>query len=340
MKPCRQPSLFLLFIFMSLLLMISSLHAAPRHVFKVATLAPEGSVWMKTFNEFEKEVLEKTEGQVGFRIYPGGVMGDDKSILRKMQVGQLHGGGFTGTGISEMVPDFRVLGVPFLFQTYGEIDSTLEIVEPAFRKSFEQHGFILLAVTEIGFIYTMSTSPITSLEELRRSKCWSPEGDPVSQAYFETIEVSPVPLSIPDVLPALQTGLINTVFNSFYGAIALQWFTKTKFITDIPFAYSYGVFLIDKKRFDRLPPEYADVVIETAKKHFNALVQDARKNNEEALAVLKRNGSELLAVSSEEQNELLRYRDIMVDKAVGTFFSQAIYEAVLNHLRERRSQTN
>ena len=91
----------------------------PRHLFKIASLAPEGSVWVDAFKEFASEVTEKTGGEVGFRIYPGGIMGDDRAMYRKMRVGQLHGGGFTMTGIAAIVPDFRVLAIPFLFQSYG-----------------------------------------------------------------------------------------------------------------------------------------------------------------------------------------------------------------------------
>ena len=98
-----------LLIFSWIFLLPPDLQAKPTHVFKIASLAPEGSVWVDSFKEFATEVTEKTNGEIGFRIYPGGIMGDDKAMYRKLRVGQLHGGGFTMTGISEMVDDFRVM---------------------------------------------------------------------------------------------------------------------------------------------------------------------------------------------------------------------------------------
>ena len=228
-------------LFVALLLVISvdkAYASRPKYLFKVASLAPEGSIWTKTFRNFTKEVEEKSGGEIGFKIYAGGVMGDDRAMYRKMRVGQLNGGGFTMSGISEVIQDFRVLGIPFMFNSYDEVDRVKEKLLPRFEKEFDNKGMVLLAMSEVGFIYTMSTTSISTLAELRQSKAWAPEGDPISRALLETVGVTPIPLSIPDVLTSLQTGLINTTFNSFYGSIVLQWFTKISYITDIPFVYA------------------------------------------------------------------------------------------------------
>ncbi|MEW6291041.1 MAG: TRAP transporter substrate-binding protein DctP, partial [Thermodesulfobacteriota bacterium] len=200
--------------------------AGPKYLFKVATLAPEGSVWTKRFREFSREVEDKSNGEVGFKIYAGGVMGDDLAMYRKMRVGQLNGGGFTMTGIGSVVPDFRVLGIPFLLHSYAELDWVKQGLLEHFNKTFAENGLELIALTEVGFIYTMSTVPIATVEELKKSTCWAPDNDPLSAGFLETLGAAPIPLSIPDVLTSLQTGLIGTVFNSFYGSIVLQWYSK------------------------------------------------------------------------------------------------------------------
>src|SRR5210317_2159670 len=152
-----------------------------RYTFKVASLAPEGSVWTKRFRDFAEEVEKNSGGEIGFKIYAGGVMGDDRAMYRKMRVGQLNGGGFTMAGMSEIVPDFRVLGIPFMFNSYDEVDRVREKLMPRFEKEFDDKGMVLLAVSEVGFVYTMSTTPITTLDELKQSKAWAPEGDPISR---------------------------------------------------------------------------------------------------------------------------------------------------------------
>jgi len=324
-------------IFLFLLLVITftgQAHAGnPKYIFKVASLAPDGSVWARRFRDFTREVEEKSNGEIGFKIYAGGVMGDDRAMYRKMRVGQLNGGGFTMTGISEVVPDFRVLGIPFLFNSYDEVDRVKEKLLPRFEKEFDKQGLVLLALSEVGFIYTMSSFPISTLAELKQSKPWAPEGDPVSKILLETVGVTPIPLSIPDVLTSLQTGLINTAFNSFYGSIVMQWFTKISYITDIPFVYAYGAFILDKKTFSRLPPHYAGMMKTAAQTHFSKLLTDTRKSNEEALQVLLQNNITLIKPTPITKAELQNnYRDQAVQKLIDDAFSRSIYEEAMMHL--------
>ena len=323
-------------LFVALLLVISvdkAYASRPKYLFKVASLAPEGSIWTKTFRNFTKEVEEKSGGEIGFKIYAGGVMGDDRAMYRKMRVGQLNGGGFTMTGISEVVPDFRVLGIPFMFNSYDEVDRVKEKLLPRFEKEFDNKGMVLLAMSEVGFIYTMSTTSISTLAELKQSKAWAPEGDPISRALLETVGVAPIPLSIPDVLTSLQTGLINTTFNSFYGSIILQWFTKISYITDIPFVYAYGAFVLDKKTFSKLPTHYADMMKTAARNHFEKLLVDTRKSNEESIQVLIDNGISLVKPTPMFKAELQNnYREMTVQKLIDDAFSKSIYEQAMMHL--------
>ena len=323
-----------IFLFLLVVTFPGQSHAGnQKYLFKVASLAPDGSVWARRFRDFTREIEDKSNGEIGFKIYAGGVMGDDRAMYRKIRVGQLNGGGFTMTGISEVVPDFRVLGIPFLFNSYDEVDRVKEKLLPRFEKEFDKQGLVLLALSEVGFIYTMSSFPISTLAELKQSKPWAPEGDPVSKVLLETVGVTPIPLSIPDVLTSLQTGLINTAFNSFYGSIVMQWFTKISYITDIPFVYAYGAFILDKKTFSRLPPHYAEMMKTAAQTHFAKLLTDTRKSNEEALQVLLQNNITLVKPTPITKTELQNsYRDQTVQKLIDDAFSRSIYEEVMMHL--------
>ena len=330
--------LFLFALFGGLLLPSPAAEAGrPKYLFKIASLAPDGSIWAKRFKEMTKEIIEKSNNEIGFKIYPGGVMGDDRAMYRKMRIGQLQGGGFTMTGIGEVVEDFRVLGIPFLFDSYAEVDYVTEKLWPHFQKAFLDKKLVLLAMSEVGFIYTMSKKPITTLDELKNSKSWVPEGDPISNVFLETVGVTPTALSIPDVLTSLQTGLIDTVFNAFYGAIVLQWFTRTNYITDIPFAYGYGAIVLDQKTFAKLPPEYARMMEATARTHFARLLQDTRQSNESALQVLQDNGITLVKPAPGTREELQGFRVKTVNKLDNGVFSKKIYEETMQSLTEFRT---
>ena len=314
-------------------------HAAAKYLFKIASLAPTGSVWIEQFKSFGKEVAEKTGGEVVFRVYAGGVMGDDQAMYRKMRIRQLHGGGFTMTGISAVVPDFRVMAIPFFFETYEEVDYVKNGLIPVFTERFREKGLEFIAMTEVGFVYAMSTKPIASFDDLRKSTNWSPTGDPISETYLVSLGITPVQLSIPDVLSSLQSGLIDTAYNSLYGSIIMQWFTKAKYLVDTPYGYAYGAFVLDSKAFAKLPEKYQQILHTAAKTHFAILLKNTRKSNFDSRKVLKEHGAEFLQADAQTLKILREKRDLTIDKLIPDSFSQDIYDREKTLLEEYRKST-
>lgn len=337
-KQMKRRTAFILLTALFCLLNTLPLQAAPKYLFKVATLAPSGSVWIEQFEKFSAKILEDTGGEVGFRIYPGGVMGDDQTMLRKMRVGQLHGGGFTMTGISLQVPDFRVMGIPFLFESYEEVDHVRKGLLPEFKKQFQEEGLEFVAMTEVGFIYPMSTQPINNYVTFKESKNWSPTGDPLSEGFLQTLGITPISLTIPDVLSSLQSGLIETVYNSFYGSIIMQWFTKAHYIVDFPYGYAYGVFAVSSKKFDALPPAHQEAIHRAADTYFPILLAETRKSNEESYRVLAERGNEFLTLDQETIGILKEKRDIAMEKMIPGAVSEKIYKSTIELLDEYRGQ--
>jgi TRAP-type transport system periplasmic protein len=314
------------------------LQAAPKHLFKIASLAPAGSVWVEQFENFAKEVETKTGGEVGFRVYPGGVMGDDQAMFRKMRVGQLHGGGFTMTGIATVVPDFRVMAIPSLFSSYAEVDFVKEGLLPTFKERFREKELEFIALTEVGFIYAMSTQPINTLEQLQQSKNWSPSGDPISENYLKALGITPVQLSIPDVLSSLQSGLIETVYNSLYGSIVLQWFTKAKYVIDTPYGYAYGVFALDGKKFAALTEAQQQAVHAAAAVHFPILLEKTRASNNDSRKVMLDRGTEFQKFDEKTSQVLQEKREQAVSQLIPDSLSKATHDLAIKLLEEYRSK--
>ena len=313
------------------------INAAPRHTFKIASLAPEGSVWVNAFKDFAQEVTSKTDGEIAFRIYPGGIMGDDRAMYRKMRVGQLHGGGFTMTGIAEIVPDFRIMAIPFLFHSYEEVDHVSAQLQPLLKKRFSENGMQLLAMTEVGFIYTFSNQPRVTVSDLQQAKTWAPTGDPLTAAFLSELGVSPITLSIPDVLSSLQTGLIDTAFNSLYGSIILQWFTKAPYVTDQPYGYAYGCFILSKKAIEKLSVEQVDIIEKTAEKYFSDLIKKTRESNRDSRAVLSKQGVNFVKTTDEVIEIMEEHRDSAIKKVRGKSFSEEAYQSLQSALSQYRS---
>lgn len=329
----------LITLLLSLLVLDTPLiQAAPKHLFKIASLAPAGSVWVEQFERFAREVEEKTGGEVGFRVYPGGVMGDDQAMFRKLRVGQLHGGGFTMTGIAAAVPDFRVMAIPFLFESYEEVDFVKEGLLPTFEERFREKDLELIALTEVGFIYAMSTTSISTLEDLQKSKNWSPAGDPLSEAYLTALGITPVQLAIPDVLSSLQSGLVETVYNSLYGSIVLQWFTKARYVVDFPYGYAYGVFALDRKKFAALPEAHQQAIDAAAALHFPVLLKKTRESNDDSRRVMAERGTEFLKIDRQTVQLLQAKRDEAVKTLIPGSLSKDIHDRTTGLLQEFRNK--
>ena len=158
----------------------------------------------------------------------------------------------------------------------------------------------------------------------------------MTASFLANLGITPIPLSIPDVLTSLQTGLVDTVFNSLYGSIVLQWYTKARYITDIPFGYAYGVFLLDRKSFSKLPEKYAELVQATADKHFSALIDQTRKSNEESRQVLEQSGVAFVKAESGIIKESEEQRDKTVQQLRGNAFSAEAYNIAAKILENSR----
>ncbi|HXX34443.1 MAG TPA: TRAP transporter substrate-binding protein DctP [Thermodesulfobacteriota bacterium] len=301
-------------------------------VIKLATLAPEGSSWAKAFNALNSEIIKKTENKVQFRIYPGGVLGDEKDVLRKMKIGQIQGAALTAGGLSAIYKDIDVLQIPFLFQNYGEVDYVLTKMDSYFRKGFEENGYVLLGWSEAGFLYLMSTIPIASVSDLKKAKVWIWEESPMSKAIFDEAGVSAIPLSIPDVMVGLQTGLVNVVYVPPTGAISLQWFTKIKYVTDVPLVYLLGGLVLRKDTFNQIPPSLQSVLLESFQKHLEPLKTVTRDENRDAMKVMTKQGVKLVTPSKDQVDEFKKLSNKAIGHITGQSFSKKSLEEVTSLL--------
>lgn len=334
-----KPKICYVILLMVLFMAIEPVQAGNKHVIKFATLAPEGSSWMKSMHSLADKVKEATDGNVSFRFYPGGVSGDEKDVIRKMRIGQLHGAGFTGVGLGEILSEVRVLDLPFLFETDEEIQHVYKKMNDYFSGRYEEKGYVLLGWVPVGWVHFFSQQPIRSVEDLRQSKPWMWEGDPLVEEAYEGLKVQPIPLSITDVLLSLQTGMVDTVYSSTQGALALQWFTKVKHVSRLRMGYATGGVLISKRQFDKLPESYQAAVKKIGAECLQELVQLIQSDNVKAEKVLENNGVKWVALPDEKAMGPFHEAGAFVRKNLaGTYIPAELLDRVLNHLKELRAQ--
>lgn len=307
------------------------------YLIKVATIAPEGSTWVTVLREYDAQIRKESNGRIGFKIYAGGVAGDEIDVLKKIRIGQYHAGGFTGVGIGEIAPNLRVIDSPFLFKSYDEVDYIYQKYNDDFEKEIEKGGFVLLGWAEVGFVYTFTKTPVYGIEDLKKLKMWAWQGDPIAEVAYKVIGVTPVPLSVTEVLTSLQTGLIDGVYGSPLAVLATQWFTKVKYMHNVPLSDASGALLISKRYFDSLPRDLQEILLRNGKKYLRKLVELSRQENAKAIETLKKNG---IIITEPPSKKLLDEYDEIGKRArrmlVGRLFTEEWLNRIEKSLEEYR----
>jgi TRAP-type C4-dicarboxylate transport system substrate-binding protein len=160
----------------------------------------------------------------------------------------------------------------------------------------------------------MSTVPINGVADLKGKKVWTRANSPMANAVFTTAQVSPVAIGAPDVLVALQTNLLEVVYNAPYYAVVTQWYSRTKHIVDLPLAYVGGALIISSKALSRLPPALQDTTKRVCRKYLRRLAEKTRKDNEEALELMLKRGLQRITV---EPAEVERFKSLFDEAMEG-----------------------
>ncbi len=305
---------------------------------RIATQAPEGTVWMDAMNDVKAEVERGSRGRVRFQVFPNGSQGDEKAVIERMQVGLLHGGLFTGIGLGEILPMVRILELPFVYEDKAEIDAVRVALEPDFKRGFEEKGFVFLGWSEVGWAYVFSKQEARNLAELRQRKIWVWQGDPLAEKVFQTFELAGTPLPLTDVLTSLQTGMIDSVYNAPYGLVGLQWHHNVKFMSRMTVGHGTGALLVSKAEWQKLPPAVRNGIGAAARKRLDALLVEVAQKNEETIAQLQKDGVQIVPIP---QDEMPRYRELgakVADEMVGKLYDKATLDRVKAILAERRAK--
>ena len=300
-----------------------------QYLIKFATYAPDGSTWMNIMRQFDQAIRSESGGRLGFKMYPGGVQGEDKDVMKRIRLGQLHSAGLTGVGIGDISPTLRILDAPFLFQSYEEVDHVHTAFAAELEQEFRNNGFVLLGWAEVGFVYVFSKSPVRAAADMKGVKMWVWESDPIAEAAFQEIGVNPVPLSLVDVLTSLQTGLISGAYTSPLAALVLQWNTRVQYMLNLPLADAAGAVVMSKKKFDELPPDLHEILLRNGKKYMAQVTAASRQDNATAVEKMKKNGLQVLEPSSPKaQQEYAAIGKRARQSLVGKLFDQAWLDRV------------
>jgi len=303
----------------------NSLQAAQQ--VKLAVLVPEGTTWGNSLKKFAKEVDLVTGGEVNLKVYYGGVSGDEPDVLRKVRIGQLHGGIFTGKTLGDINGDVRAMEIPFTFyNNQKKASETLNKLAPQFDNTFKTKGFVNLGFYEIGQVYVVSTKKVSNLNELKGVKIWSWEGDPLVGAMLDSLQLVSVPLALPDVLSSLSTGIINAAYAPPLAILALQWNTKVKYLVDFPTAFSIGALLISDKVWTKIKPDHQQKILSLSKKFVKEANDKSIEESESAKQLLKKSGIEFVSFPEADYKAAAGVRSQVINKLKDKYISSKVLQ--------------
>ncbi len=320
-------------LFATLLALTPLVHAVD---VKIATLAPNQSAWMQDMRAAGKEIEQRTDGRVKLRFYGGGTQGTEDKVLQKIKIGQLHGGTFSATDFMQDYGAINIYGLPFVFASWDEVRYVRERMDARLQAGFADLNFVTFGIAG-SFSMVLSNDPIRNYDDMKGKKVWLPQGDFVSYEAMRRLQLSPVALPITDVLTGLQTGLLDIAAIPPEVAVALQWHTRVKYVTNMPVVFGISFLAISKRTFDRLAADDQMVVSEVLNGVYADIDQKAPAESENAMQALQSIG--ITRVEPEEgqfaelQQTMSKFnREMAIEGA----YPLGVYEEMLDHIGEFR----
>ena len=305
---------------------------------RIATLAPDGSDWMKEFDKAASEVKEKTSGRVVLKYFAGGQQGDERDYVRKIKLGQLDGAGVTSIGLSLIDESIRVLELPRMFNTVEEVDYVADKMWPYFQKKFEAKGFKLNDRGEVGWIYVISKDKLTTMAQIQGAKIWQWGDDAIIGAMFKKLGLKGQPLGVPEVEGSLTSGRINAAYGSPYAAVALQWSSKIGFISSMPISFAIGATVISLEASKKLSAEDTKTVASIGTASAKKLRKVIRKANDAAQKSMTKRGVVTVEMPKETVDAFDKAAAEIQTELAGKVYSKEELGMVIKYRAEFRAK--
>jgi TRAP-type C4-dicarboxylate transport system substrate-binding protein len=299
---------------------------------KIATIAPKGSVFYTVLKDLGDEWKTLSKGQIKLKIYPGGVAGGDREVMRKIKLGTLHGGLITATGLSVLDKSVNALQIPLAYRDYGEADYVRTQMHPGLAAIYAEKGFEILGWAEAGWIRFIGKTPIRVPADRAGHKFFVIAGDPEQAAVWKAAGFMVVPLPTAEISTGLQTGLITAMPTTAQAALLLQWYKHAPHMMARAWAPLMGAFVVDKRVWDRVEPSLRADLAAAARRATDRLLQESRRAEVASVEAMKKRG---LVVHPVTQVHLEAWRALVQsahDAIRGPYAPAAKYDEAMGHL--------
>jgi TRAP-type transport system periplasmic protein len=321
-------------------LLLSANRAASAEPVKVrlATLAPKGSSYTKHLQAMGEQWRQAPGGGVLLTIYPDGTMGSEADMVRRMRLGQLQAALVTTSGLTEIEPGAGGLQtMPKVFRNLEEVDYIGEKLQPMLEKRLEAKGFVVLFWSDTGFVRFFSKQPVITPDDLRKTKLFVSANRAAELDIYRFVGCQPVPLEVADILPGLQTGLIDSVCMPPSIALAIQLDAAAPNMLDMNWVPLVGAAIINKKTWDALSPEAQEALRKSAQQAGKLIKADGRRENVESIEALRKRGLKIHSLTPEIEADWDRTVEKAWPKIRGTVVPRDIYDEVMSDLKKFRA---
>jgi TRAP-type C4-dicarboxylate transport system substrate-binding protein len=300
----------------------------PAIVVKMGTSAPEGSSWHQIFKEMGGKWAQAPGGGVTLRIYPGGVLGDEPDLVRKMRVGQIQAAALTATGLAEIDESVAALQIPMMFRSYAELDYVRERMRPALEKRLLDKEFVVLNWGDAGWVMFFAKEPFTTPDDVKKMKLFVWAGDNDAVELWKAAGFHPVPLPSTEILTGLQTGLINAFDTTPLLALSSQWFALAPRMLDLKWAPLLGATVMTRKAWEKIPKDTRPAVLRAAAEAGERLKGDIRAANDKAIEAMQEHGLKVAPATSAVEALWLKAAEDTYAKIRGTLVPAAMFDDV------------
>ena len=320
--------------------MVAAAMAAPLFsmTIKVGSIAPSGSPWDKALKKIAAEWKAISGGTIDMKIYPGGIVGNEPDMIRKMRIGQLHAAIFTGMGMSYISPDVFSLSLPFLVRNDKELDYIMKKSTPYFEKLIAKKGFSVVVWSKAGWINFFSTKPVVYPRDLKPLKLSVAEGDAELLQAWRVMGYNAIPLATNDLMTALQNGMVEAFYAPPLVAASFQWFGIAKHMCGIQVAPLIGGIVISKKTWDEIPADIRPKLVKSARQIVDGLFAETNTLEKSAIDTMLKHGLQIHPVPADGTKLWEKEAHKGWDAYVGKTFSKELLERLKGYVREYREK--
>lgn len=267
-------------------------------VLRMATSAPDGTAWAHQLKAVGDGVAERTHGALHIKWYFGGVAGDEAETVKRMVNGQLDGVASGGPLCEQIAPSMRVLGLPGLFQSRDEAAYVMHLLRAPLVDEAQRAGYALLITSGLGPTVIFSREPIRNMTELRGTTLWDWDLSNPEITAERAMGLKVVAGSLVSASQSYGAKAIDGFIAVPAAALAFQWSTQARYITDLRTRYLTACVVVANRVFDRLPIEQQNIMRDEYAKGDSRFEELGRRMDEQLLGGLfARQGLVSVAVS-------------------------------------------